>query len=235
MIGYLYKDWILYRKQIICFSLAAVLLSIPVLIEPDEEMVTKELIQVLLCVMCGLIFLIIGMFQQGIFEYDEYDKWKMYVVALPKTQSAMIIEKYIFTFIISLSAFVWCKILNILVNNVHNMNCNIIWFVLLMAGVQLIFRAIEIPLIFGFGSKCGGQYRMAVSFIVISVVFIYLLFGDISIFGSEEKLIKAFVELLSGNMKEKLRHAAEIVFGVSIALNVISYKISTLVYKRSLS
>ena len=233
MIGYLFKDWILYRKQVIIFSLAILLLSAPPLIE-SGEFATVELIQVILCVMCVLIFLIIGMFEQGIFEFDEQEKWKMYVISSPQTQSGIVLEKYIFTIIITSVVSLWCKILNIAVAIKHDVRFNIIWFIVILAAIQLILRAIELPLIIGFGSKCGAHYRMVVTYILMSVVFIYLLFGDLSIFGSQEKIIQLFVDMLSGDLKEKMKHFAEILLGSSIGLYFISFIISCKLYKRNI-
>lgn len=233
MSGYLLKDWILYRKQIIIFSLATLLLSAPTLID-SGELATAELIQVILCIMCVLIFLIIGMFEQGICEFDEQEKWKMYVISSPQTKSGIVLEKYIFTFIITSVVFLWCKILNIAVAMKNDIKFNIIWFIVILAAIQLILRAIELPLIIGFGSKCGAHYRMVVTYILMSVIFVYLLFGDLSIFGSEEKIIRLFVNMLSGDLKEKLRHFAEILLGGSVVLYFISFIISCKLYKRNI-
>ena len=109
---------------------------------------------------------------------------------------------------------------------------NLWWLILSLFSFQMIMRAIEIPIIFRFGSKYGSIYRMTVGFFLCFGVMVYLLFGDLSIWGSEEQILDTIVELISGNQYVMLRNFSIRMFVVAGLCYLISYFVSVRLYKK---
>ena len=92
--------------------------------------------------------------------------------------------------------------------------------------IQIFFRAFETPFIIRFGNKKGNVIRMSAMGTIILIILIYSLFGDMSIFGSVEDVVKWFQETFSENIPMLLRFAPAVV----LFLYWGSYKISCLLY-----
>lgn len=231
MKGYLLKDIYLYRKNFICFFIGILLLSAPVFAKPPVESFSLSLM--LLCVFCTCIFLVLDMCEQSIYENDESNEFKKFTLSSPSAATGYIGAKYILTLCISLFFIIYCMALSSVASVVHHHRFKIFWLCLMYFSIMLFFRSLEIPLIIRFGSKSGGIYRTFISFVFIFTIFVYLLFGDISIFGSMEQILSFVEKLLDGNMQSFLRNISLIMFFVSAVLYLISYRISKRLYKCS--
>lgn len=235
MLGYLRKDFYLYRKQILMFGIGILLISSIAWIDPPMQNIgddSKGVILVLDAIICIMIFLIIGMFEQCLYELDENCKWKMFVVAAPGCERAFIISKYVLTVFISVITGLWCNGIAVVASYRNDVTINLWWLILSLFSFQMIMRAIEIPIIFRFGSKYGSIYRMTVGFFLCFGVMVYLLFGDLSIWGSEEQILDTIVELISGNQYVMLRNFSIRMFVVAGLCYLISYFVSVRLYKK---
>lgn len=226
MFSLLYKDIVLYLKQCGLIFAGILLFSSSLLIVPAEEEMTdsKGLIMLLLCVYHVITFFLIGMLEQGIYEKDENQKWQMFLSSTPLLYQGQILSKYIETLILSATAVLWSLFYERLVLLKYDIHFSTIKVCLMLFAIQIIFRAIEMPIIILLGSKYGSKCRALVSGIVLFVVFVYLLFGNIDFFVKEESILKFIVKLLDGDKKTMLTRVSSILFctgGVAYALSCI--------------
>lgn len=199
MIGLLYKEIIVHKKQLLwilpIILIASLFPLIPTLTTPDLE--SWEL-QLTLGLSTIITMLVLGMFQQGIFEADENNKWKMFILSAPGGSVRQTGVKYIFTLIFSgLSAlliFIMFHINGSIMKTDVSINTDIL---MILLAIQLFLRTLEIPFILRFGSKNGSIYRMILTGAVTLTIIIYGLFGDLSIFGSGEQFVKWFMDFFS--------------------------------------
>ena len=123
--------------------------------------------------------------------------------------------------------FCWCTFLFYIASAVSNHNVTIAGLVLqLIVFIQIFFRAFETPFIIRFGSKKGNIIRMVFMGTIVLIILTYALFGDLSIFGSVEDLIKWFQDTFSENIPMFLRISPAVI----LFLYWISYKISCFLY-----
>lgn len=224
MKGLIYKDIILYGKQALLFLGAVMLISSIMLVEPPAD--AAAVITLLICIVYMFIFLIVGMFEQGIYEKDENYKWKFFIASTPKLMKTQILVKYISTLFIASFTLLWCVVLEQIVKVRDSVSIKTIPVCVMMFGIQIIFRAVEIPVVVRFGSRYASMYRMIVSFIVISIVFTYMLFGNLEIFFSKEQFFKFIMKILEGDLKEMFRRWCGYTIAAAGILYFISYRIS---------
>lgn len=237
MFGYLRKDLYLYRKQILMFGVGILLISTIAFIDPPIETLGEDLKGVILlldAMVSIMIFFVVGMLEQCLYELDENSKWKMFVVAAPGCEKSFILSKYILTVAISVITCLWCNGIAFVASYRNDVEINLMWLILVLFSFQILMRAIEIPIIFGFGSKYGSVYRMTAGFFICFGVMVYLLFGDLSIWGSEEKILNTIVELISGNQYVMLRNFSIRMLTVATVLYFVSYFASSKLYKRGI-
>lgn len=231
MAGLLYKELIINKKNLIIYGAAVLWLSVglfTLLIGNDAE---SEQALMVLPLFYFLIFYV-GMFQLTIFEPDETKRWAHFIISAPEAASGQIYSKYMFGFLTSLAALIWCRLLDSLASfltgyimSVSTLTAVVFFF------VQIFLRSIEYPFIVRFGSKIGSTYKMAVFLIVVFIIFVYLLFGDLSMFGSSEKIYGMIFGMLSGEAFSGNTLLILSLFPfLIIAAYYLSYRISSKLY-----
>lgn len=194
MVGLIYKEWILQKRSLMllggAFALLLAILFFPAVsdylntisettgIPADALMVLWELAIFI------ILFLIMGIYQPTIFEVDENKKWAGFITASPLRGNGQIAAKYWFTLLLSLVTLELCNFFSIISILIYGMSINLSTFFLILFYLQLLLRAFEYPFLVRFGSKSGGTYKGILFLIVVMIVIIYLLFGDLSAFGS---------------------------------------------------
>lgn len=232
MKGLIYKEIILYGKQALLFLGAVILLSSIMFAEPPADSIA--VVNVMICVIYMFIFLVVGMFEQGLYEKDENYRWRIFISSTPKLMKTQILVKYMSTLFISVCTLIWCIVLERMVELRGGIELKTIQVCIIMLGIQMMFRAVEIPVVIRFGSKYASLYRMIVTFMVMSVVLIYLLFGNLEIFCSREQFFRFILKLLEGDKKQMLWRWCTYTVVTSGILYVLSYKISVLLGKEKI-
>lgn len=185
MYGLLYKEFILNRKNLLGVAIAAIIFT-AVLFIPSEDKAgdISELFMILTMLITIIIFLVVGMLQQGLFEADERKLWQFYITSTPNGIKNQIRAKYVFSLLLSLITALYCILVNLISCAIYNINVSIPFAIIFLT--QLLFRSIEFPFLIRFGSKYGNTFRSVLITLIVFAGMVYLLFGDLSIFGSYE-------------------------------------------------
>lgn len=217
MAGLLYRELIINKKNLLMMALGEIVVSLlmfcPIFfdgINSDTEILTALLSVVVFIV----LFLTLGLMTSSIFETDESKKWAYFITSTPHTDVGHIKEKYIFTLLLYIALFVWCYFLAVL-----------------LAAFGGAANAIEFPFLVRFGSKAGSHIKTAVMMLLMLIAFEYIFFGDLSIFGSPEKIYELFEKISDTSLMSDISLVLLAVFPyISAGLYFLSYKLSCKLY-----
>jgi len=236
MYGLLYKDFIINRKNMLIVSLAAAfmyILEFAGLIPSDDSTNTSDmpfLFQTINVISTVSAFMVIGMFQNSIYEQDEKKKYAYYITASEAGIRAHVQEKYLFSYLISVFCMIQCILLNALAIDIAKNEYNDSTLCVMLFFVQIFMRAVEIPFTMAFGAKRGNNVKGIVIIIIFLIALIYFLFGDLSVFGTIDNFWENFFKLFDIDENPK------IILGLSLAglgalgCYYVSYRISCKVY-----
>ncbi|MCM1495071.1 MAG: ABC-2 transporter permease [Bacteroides sp.] len=193
MFGLIYKELVLQKRNLLllggAFALLLAILFFPAVsgylntLSETMGLPADTLLMLWQLVIFIILFLITGVYQSTIFEVDENKKWAGFITASPLRGNGQIAAKYWFTLLLSLAAFEICQFFYMISGAVYGISVASVPF-LPIFYLQLLLRAFEYPFLVRFGSKNGGNYKGILFLIVVMLVIIYLLFGDLSAFGS---------------------------------------------------
>jgi hypothetical protein len=94
---------------------------------------------------------------------------------------------------------IWCYILDIIISAAYGITGGTGLVVgMILFYVQLFLNSLEFPFMVRFGSRAGSVYKTAVFFVFIFILLVYALFGDLSVFGSIDKVYELIFGMLSG-------------------------------------
>ena len=232
MAGLLYRDLVLNKKNLLTMALGEIGLSLlifaPIIFDgvtSDTEIITS-LLSVFVFIM---LFLTLGLMTASIFEADESKKWAYFITSTPLTDVSQIREKYLFTLLLYVALFVWCYFLSVLSAVLGGAANSMV--ACLMMFIMLAANAIEFPFLVRFGSKAGSHIKTAVMLIAMIIAFEYIFFGDLSIFGSPEKILELFEKLSDTSLMSDISLTVLAVFPYfSAGLYFLSYKLSCKLY-----
>ena len=197
MFGLIYKELVTRKKQLLIMLPIAALFTIMVI---SDAATKDEYVGVMMMLAAVCIILVSGMFEQGSFENDETKKWLSFIASAENGIRKQIGSKYLFNLFLMISVFTYLELLFQLAAAMTGINADIFSMALqLMMYFQMIYRAIESPFMVAFGSKYGNTIRMIVMLILVFGFIVYVLFGDLSIFGSTEELLLRAQVFLSDN------------------------------------
>ena len=224
MFGLIYKELVTRKKQLLIMIPIAVLFTIMVIADAATK---DENVGVMMMLAAVCIILISGMFEQGSFENDETKKWLSFIGSAEDGIRKQIGSKYMFNMFLMMSVFTYLELLFELATAITGINADMFFMALqLMIFIQIIYRAIESPFMVAFGSMYGNTIRMIVMLILVFGFIVYALFGDLSIFGSTEEILKRMEEFLSDSGS----YFILLMPICSLTLYYISYRISCRFY-----
>lgn len=229
MSGLIYKNFIQNRKIILLVTITVLAFSEALFMKTPDGM---ESIRTLILLFSYIFIYVItgGVFQTSLFEADENKKWAYYVASSPQTVRGQVASKYYFSLIISLIVTLWCFITDALSISINKGTASLATFIVLLFYIQLLMRAIEIPFIVRFGSKVGNSYHAMIFLVIIFIAFVYLLFGDLSHFGSLDEFYDWFFKFINGGGTKILINIFAVLPYVSVFLYWLSYKVSCKFY-----
>ncbi|MDE5620961.1 MAG: ABC-2 transporter permease [Ruminococcus sp.] len=227
--GLIYKDFIVNRKSIF-IALGSVLycgimIIIPNIIDSVEEDIGMFL-SLYGLLMFFTIFLISGAFQGNMLKGDESKRWAYFITSTPMMKKH-IEAKYWFIMIISLSTVFITAIFDAVSIFFNAESLQV--FIMISFYIQLLMRAVEIPFCVRFGTSMGGYYRLGIFVLLLLVIGIYLLFGDLSHFGSMDAFYEWVFKALNGSIRTLQIFIAVTPF-ISTGMYYLSYKISCRLY-----
>lgn len=235
MAGLLYKELIINKKNILVICGACLFLSfylfIPISLENND--IAWSIYKLGMMALCVLFFLITGSLQQGIFSADENQKWSSYIVSTPVSIKGQVLSKYYFSLLISIATLIFCAFFYGINAVIQGMDSGVMSIAVMMFILQTFMRAVEFPFLIRFGSKTGNNYRLVVFFCAFFIIFVYLLFGDLSVFGTFDGFMNWITKLISGQTFSDavLVVIAVIPFATGI-LYYFSYRLSCRLYMK---
>lgn len=236
MAGLIYKDLIIAKKSVLLgfgimvFSLSLILIM-PMFVD-NGMLEAEEVTGILSVFVFFMIFLITGiMAGDGFFSPDESKKWAYFIASSPALAKGQIRSKYLLVLLIYVALVFWCDLLSTVM---AAFGCPANSFIaIIMMFVMLILNAIEFPFLVRFGCKVGGNVKTAMIMFLMLIVFEYMFFGDLSVFGSAEKFFELMEKLSRTQMMSDIALVLLAAFPyVSIGLYYLSYKISCKLYMK---
>ncbi len=238
MLELIYKDCVLMKKSIIMYLLTflySIFMCAAVMI--GKEVTGNEANEnflVMMRMVCGMmpLFMIYTLFTE-FFRQDENRLWAGFAISSPVTAEGQVREKYLLWLLL-------CAV-NLFLSYGFDSICmlatdsDISITGVVVSGTVLcsVFTALDMPLMFRFGSSRGANLRVGVMLGLIAIAGLYGLFGDMSIFGDTDAIIVWFIDLLKNGVESKPLIALIVLLPyIAGAMLYISYKISVKVYTR---
>lgn len=224
MAGLMYKNFLLYRIELIVIGVLQLFISATVLLTGIAEIGSPEGTLLLY----GCMFLIIGFIESGLFAPDEKQSARSFLIATPTGAAGHIQSKYLFLLLVDLGVMICCFLTDAvafaLTGNENTMTG--VMLVLLFA-IGLIMDALSLPFIVYFGTNYGLNVKASVLGVVMLLALLYALFGDISYFLSSDFMtaVEKFFE--DGNMLLMLGlfpYAAGLLYWLSCKLSVVLFR-----------
>ncbi|MGN1415812.1 MAG: ABC-2 transporter permease [Oscillospiraceae bacterium] len=230
MAGLLYKELIINKKSLLIYLGTVLLISFGVIVNMTGDDIDPEKGAGIVPLFYFMIFFFTGMFQPNLFEPDESKKWSYFVTSTPAMARGQVYSKYMAGFLMSLFAMLWCQVLDMAVTFILGAQSMAMSAVYIFFYAQLFLRAVEYPFIVRFGSKIGSTYKMASFFLVIFIVFVYLLFGDLSMLDMNN-IFDTIYGILDGSIfSDNVLFVISLCPYLAIASYYLSYRLSCKFY-----
>ena len=224
MRGLMYKNFLLFRMELLVIGILQLLISATVLLITCTGMGSPAgTLAMYLC-----MFLVLSFIESGLFAPDESPAARSFLISAPTTAAGHIESKYYFILLLNLAVLICCFLTDTVAFAVTaDENTMTGVMLVLLLSVSLIMEAFSLPFIAYFGANYGTTVKGTVLAVLLLLVMLYALFGDISYFLSNdfmtavEKLFEDENILLFLSL---LPYAAFGMFYVSCKLSVILYR-----------
>ena len=189
MLGLLYKDYCILKKNIWSMAAAMLLLSVVLFLPASvwektgllSEIITAQVIT--FTIMPVLIyfdmFACISGLQKNMLEHDERKAWSSYITASPLGYKEQVLSKYYMMLLTSFAVVVWGTFCDMLSSLVVGSVGSASGIYTTFFYIHIIFQAIEYPFLIRFGHKYGNTYKIGMLIVAFYGLMIYLLFGKI--------------------------------------------------------
>ena len=150
--------------------------------------------------------------------YDERSKWDSLAAMLPYTPRQIVASKYVLGYICVSGASLLALVLQVAASLVKGQAyaTEALIYILLMAGVGVIFLAICLPFMFRYGVEKGR---------VFFIIIIGVLMSAVALLGEN---VRAWLQALSGSLWTFLA----LVLLAALALSLASMRLATRLYAR---
>lgn len=199
----------------------------------DDEESFAAYMMIIKLVFTAAIFFIAGISQSIFFESDEKKKWAYFVASTPESVAGTLYTKYVAVFMVTWLGFIYCFVVDYAFC-AFSEDSSVVSIAMILIYGQIFLRAIEIPFWVRFGTKRGSMVKAAFVLVIIFAAIIYALFGDLSIFSSEESLMDKIIGFVTKFIEGDVPDWVVLVQGffpfAAAALYYLSYKISCKLY-----
>ncbi len=223
MAGLLYHNLLLNKTNLLLSWLGILFMSMFLLFPMPSELLYGGIYTLMMAMICCLIFVLTGVEQQSIFAADERKKWADYISTTPVSVKGQVLSKYYFSLLISIATLIYCNLAFRINAVIQGQDCGAMTIVISLFVFQLCLRSVEFPFLIRFGSKFGNNLRMVGGLALLFLVFVYLLFGDLSIFGTFDDFLAWFTKLMSG---EVFSNTVQILVALAPAFAAVLYYLS---------
>jgi len=246
MLGLIYKDYLLMKKEIlmngIIIVLASVLMFLPWETILQENAVVTDTLNgmtlsyvIMPLVSYFLIFIILSGIQSNVFILDEKKRYSAFVISTPMTAQGQVLSKYYEVFLVAFAGFVWGGICDMITSLITGVAGSAMTIYATLFFVQIFLRAIDIPFTIRFGQKQGRMVKLFVLIAVTMIFIVYGLFGPIPEVDSNsviEAMIRWFLD--EKKLSVMLSGIISLFPYVAFGMYYVSYKISVKLYRRGI-
>jgi len=224
MAGLMYKNFLLYRLELIVIGVMQLFISATVLLSGITDSGSPEGTLLLY----GCMFLVIGYMESGLFAPDEKQSARNFLIATPTGAAGHIGSKYWFLMLVNLSVMICCFLTDTVVFALTG-DENTMTGVLLVPlfSVSLVMDAMSLPFIIYFGTNYGLNAKASTLGVLLLLVLVYALFGDITYFLSNDFMTavkKLFEDENVRLMLGLLPYAAVLLYWLSCKLSIVLFK-----------
>ena len=228
MRGLLYKNFLLYRIELIVIGCIQLIASLTAIFLAAGNRIS-EYTTVSYTVLYFCVFLLSGLFESMMFTPDENRVVSSFIISAPGGAKGHIQSKYYTNLIINLSLLTCCVMTDAFSCAISGTTdysaCVPCLFFFCM---NLIFSAFSTPFYIRLGSVFGSGVKYGVLGVLLLVVVIYALFGDISFLLGDDPIAAITEFLTSGNAMLVL----SLIPAASVLLYYVSYLISLRLYRK---
>lgn len=220
--GFLYKDLMVFKwdiAAIVITLLFCVLISIVGIATGVENEAF-----VMLAIALGLMMMMITkMLFPDVIKHDERHSIHNFSVSAPCSKRGYVLSKYIVLFLVYVFTLVLIIGINLFLSFISgSFTADFVKPLIAIFAWYLAITAIQLPLIFLFSSKYYSSVLGLSAGIFFLVLFVYILFGDISFFLRED-FMRRLMKFLQSDVMSYISYIA---LAVAVILYVISYFIS---------
>lgn len=245
MLGLIYKDFVIIRKEIISNFLMIFACSI-LLFFPWENIMADSGIHIALLsgsnmankimpiLTYFITFSIIGGLQNDLFAHDERRCYHAFVTSTPVTEKGQVRSKYLGALILILIGLVWTIICNFTAQLIGDVSESTLKISVTFFSVQMLLSSFGLPFIIRFGEKKGDTFKMAFLAVLLFFAIVYLLFGPLPEI-SRDRIFESILELLVDETKLSTfkSRVAALAPPISLILYTLSYSISAKLYPKA--
>ena len=232
MVGLLYKQFINNRKNLFLILLGILfffgVMCVPLGFSGEDE---RRVYSLMMSGVCVCVFIIAGTVQQNFFSVDEKKSYAYFVTSTPLSVKGQVLSMYYFSLIVSLVVLALYLLF-------ANINAVIMGFdsgmgtvAFIVFCVHIFICSVEYPFIVLFGSKSGNNYKIALLLLLFFAFIVYILFGDLSVFGSVDDFLNWYEKLTSPQTSSDIILFLATFMPVgTFAIYYASYKLSCCLY-----
>ena len=221
MAGLMYKNFLLYRVELMVIGVLQLFISATVLLTGIAEIGSPEGTLLLY----GCMFLIIGFIESGLFEPDEKTNVRNFLFSTPTGAAGHVRSKYLFLLLVNLGVLICCFLTDTVVFALTGDENTMTGVMLvLLFSVSLVMDALSLPFIVYFGTNYGLNAKASALGAILLLALLYALFGDISYFLSNDFMTAMEKFFEDGNvllMLGLLPYAGGLLYWLSCKLSVV--------------
>ena len=224
MAGLMYKNFLLYRTELIVIGVLQLFISATVLLTGITDTGSPQGTLLLY----GCMFLMLGFVESGLFAPDEKQSARNFLISAPTGAAGHIESKYWFLLLVYLTVMICCFLTDTVVFALTGDENTITGVLLvLLFSMSLVLDALSLPFIIYFGTNYGLSVKAAALSAILLLVMVYALFGEISYFLSNDfmtALEKLFVDGNALLILGLLPYAAALLYWLSCKLSIVLFR-----------
>ncbi|MDE5777048.1 MAG: ABC-2 transporter permease [Lachnospiraceae bacterium] len=233
MVGHLYKD---FRVGSFVLGYVGIAFLFMIWISVNEMMNGGTFLEVASLNLLGIFVLnmllpILGMCLS--YENDEGTKWIAYAISLPGGIAGYVKSKFLFPVILMLAGALFSHVYACIFDRIAGealMTSLDFWVILMSAGVGMLICAFYYPFVFRFGLQKGNVFGTVLLFCGILAGYIYIMFGDLSIWKRED-MPEYIMRWIGGHIHYiKIITCASFLLGIAAIL--LSYRIVIKIFRK---
>ena len=229
MSGHIFKNFYLCRGNVIFVAVMQALVSATILFVVSFSGDTLGDEYSVLASMCyAIVFFLTGFSNSEYFKCDEKPTWVSFVASTPLAGKGQVAGKYYTILILNVSVLFCCFVTDIIATAIiGDMTKSMGGVLVLLFSIEMLICAFEMIFFVRYGANAGSGVKGIVLGVFIAMVMIYILFGDISFFFSDDPLAD-FMKFLAGPVPmwitTLLPFAAVGLYAASYALSLKLYR-----------